>query len=201
MLPQIAAALLPYIAITTGLIVFHNAWAAIISYHACIVVVLALSKPAFGTRLIPKFSNLSLPLVFGMSGGVLLFLLWPLLSVPGNINSYLNSIGLTPSSWPWFILYYVSVNPFLEEYFWRGSLGSGDKHLLASDLMFAGYHGIVLAGKITVLWLAAALVILTFAAWYWRQISRESGGLIIPVLSHAAADASVIAAIYLLTRN
>jgi membrane protease YdiL (CAAX protease family) len=140
-----------------------------------------------------------LSVAIGACAGVVLYLLWPLLSVPPDIGVYIRSIGLTPSSWPVFIAYYVLVNPFLEEYFWRGCLGSKAKHPILNDFLFAGYHMIVLAGSIAVPWLAVVFLVLCVAAWYWRQISIITGGLLAAILSHLAADITVILAIFYLT--
>jgi hypothetical protein len=65
--------------------------------------------------------------------------------------------------------------------------------------MFAGYHILVLAGKVGAWWLVPAFAVLGGAGWYWRQISRVSGGLLAATLSHMAADLTVILAIYWMT--
>ncbi len=48
------------------------------------------------------------------------------------------------SSWPLFIAYFSLVNPFFEEYFWRGVLGSNSKKLYIGDAAYAGYHILIL---------------------------------------------------------
>jgi membrane protease YdiL (CAAX protease family) len=195
-------AFVPYLAVGLGLLVFHNAWAAILTYHAGILAVILFLKPGIPFRQKVQSSNrkwLMLSVAIGACGGVVLYLLWPLLSVPPDITVYIRSIGLTPVSWPFFIAYYVLVNPCLEEYFWRGCLGSKAKRPILNDFLFAGYHLVVLAGSLAVLWLPVVLLVLAGAAWYWRQISRITGGLLAAILSHMAADVTVILAIYYLT--
>lgn len=196
MFPGIVTVLLPYVAVSTGMFIFHNAWVAILSYHACIVAVMALSGRSFRFRPVLDINRLLMPLVFGLSGGVLMFFFWPTLSVSSN-QGFFDSIGITKAAWPLFMVYYVSVNPFLEECFWRGCLGSEKKGLVAVDPSFAGYHVILIAGKMNLFWVAITFVILTLASWYWRQLRRESKSLFVPVLSHAAADLSVIVVIYM----
>jgi|WetSurMetagenome_2_1015567.scaffolds.fasta_scaffold65572_3 hypothetical protein len=194
--------LLPYLAVGVGLLVFHNAWAAILTYHAGMAAVIFLSKPAVPVKNIIRNANykpLIMSVAIGAVGGVLLYLLWPLLSVPPDINTYMRSIGLTGAVWPYFIVYYVLVNPALEEYYWRGFLGSSAKHPVLNDLLFAGYHLVVLTGKISVPWLAVVFLVMCGAAWYWRQVSQFTGGLLAATLSHLAADITVILSIFVLT--
>jgi membrane protease YdiL (CAAX protease family) len=204
MLINLIYAFVPYLAVGLGLLVFHNAWAAILTYHAGILAVIFLSKPRIPFRKIVRSSNykwLMFSVAIGACGGAVLYLLWPLLSVRPDIAVYIRSIGLTPASWPVFIVYYVLVNPTLEEYYWRGYLGSKSKRPLLNDFLFAGYHLIVLGGNIAVPWLVVVFLVLGGAAWYWRQISRITGGLLTAILSHLAADITVIMAIYYLTSS
>ncbi len=192
----------PYLAVGVGLLVFHNAWAAILTYHAGMAAVIFFSKPVAPFKQIIQsatYKLLILSVAIGASGGVLLYLLWPLLSVPPDINIYMRSIGLTAEVWPYFVAYYVLVNPAFEEYYWRGYLGSTVKRPALNDFLFAGYHLIALAGNVDLLWLVVVFLVLCGAAWYWRQISRLTEGLLAATLSHMAADVTVILAIYSMT--
>jgi membrane protease YdiL (CAAX protease family) len=94
-----------------------------------------------------------------------------------------------------FIVYAIAVNPLLEESYWRGYLGSPAKNITVNDLLFAGYHLLVIGGNIGVIWLIAVFCGLTAAAWFWRQINRINGGLLLSVVFHIAADTSVFLAI------
>ncbi len=189
-------------AVGVGLLIFHNAWTAILVYHAAMVALISLSKPVVPLKQIVRSANyrmVILSVALGTGGGVLLYLLWPLLSVPPDINSYMRSIGLTTTIWPYFIVYYVMINPSLEEYYWRGLMGSSAKSPVLNDFLFAGYHLVVLAGNVSIIWLIIVFLFLCSAAWYWRQITRLSGGLLAATLSHMAADITIILAIYSLT--
>lgn len=202
MLIKLLYPFVPYVAVGLGLLIFHNAWVAILTYHAIMVTVMFLSKRTFPFKQVIRtnsFGSLIFPTAIGAGGGVLLYLLWPLLSVPLSIDAYLQRIGLTVTIWPYFIVYYVLVNPILEEYYWRGFLGSVAKRPIVYDFLFAGYHLIVLAGHVGIVWLVVAFLVLCIAAWYWRQISRTTGGLLTATLSHMAADITVILSIYFMT--
>ena len=194
--------LIPYITIGIGLLVFHNAWLAILGYHTGMIAVLSLSKTritikrAFqGNRYWISF----ITALAGAGGGILLYILWPLLSVPDNINSYIRSIGLNEQTWPVFLAYFILINPLIEEYYWRGYLAAGAKGVALNDLLFSGYHLIVLAGQMETIWLIAVFFVLTIGAWFWRQMNRLNGGLLASVISHITADVTVMLTIYYLS--
>jgi len=194
--------LIPYITVGLGLLVFHNAWLAILGYHAGIVAVTALSKPGVSLKQAYKsrrYRVLLMAALFGAGGGLLLNILWPLLSVPGDVDSYIRSIGLNEQTWPVFLAYFIVVNPLLEEYYWRSCLAGAGKGLELNDLLFSGYHLLVLAGQMTIIWLIVVFFALTMAAWLWRQMNRLNEGLLASTVSHITADITVILTIYTLT--
>ncbi len=199
LIKKILPPVVPYLTIGIGLLVFHNAWMAILGYHAGMVAVMALSKtgvPLKQAFQCKRYWVLFIAALFGAGGGLLLNILWPLLSVPGDINSYIRSIGLNELTWPVFLAYFIIVNPLIEEYYWRGYLAGSGRGLELNDLLFSGYHVIVLAGQMTTIWLVVVFFALTIAAWLWREMNRLNGGLLASVISHVAADIAVILTIY-----
>jgi hypothetical protein len=199
---RILAPLLPYITIGSGLLALHNAWVAILGYHLCMVIILFFSRTKIPFTQIHARSNYKILIVvsiLGGAGGFLLYLLWPLLAIPKDISLYLQNIGLTSSMWPYFLVYFILVNPWLEECYWRGYLGSNSQNITLNDLLFSGYHIIVLAGKIDIIWLVIIFFILSLGAWFWRQANRWNQGISASIISHIVADASVILTIYFLT--
>jgi hypothetical protein len=199
---RIWAPLVPYITIGIGLLILHNAWIAILSYHLAMAAILLFAGRRFSFRDVFKSSNYKIIIVTvipGLAGGFLLYILWPWLAIPGDINLYLQSIGLTSTMWPYFIAYFIVINPWIEEYYWRDYLGSNSKRLILNDLFFSGYHVLVLAAKIEVIWLITAFVILSMGAWFWRQAMRWNQGLMAAITSHIVADVSVILTIYFMT--
>jgi len=202
MLINLLCSAVPYLTIGLGLLIFRNAWVAILTYHLGIAAVIFFTRQVVPIKKIIRSSihkPLIFPVVIGVSGGVVLYLLWPLLSVLPDINTYLQSIGLTDITWPYFMVYYALVNPVFEEYYWRGYLGSNSKRPVLNDFFFSGYHVMVMAGKADVFWLIAVFLAICGVAWYWRQISRITGGLMTATLSHMAGDITVILSIYLRT--
>lgn len=194
----------PFIAVPVGLFVLHNAWIALLSYHFGMLAILFADRKRVPIKAIVKSRSYRFPLIMvlvGLAGGALLYLLWPFLNVPDGISQYLNNLGLRQSNWIFFFIYFVVVNPWLEELYWRGYLGSDARWPVINDLLFAGYHLVVLTGKMDVMWLPLVFVLLISGAWLWRQVNRWNGGLLSSVASHAAADFAVMLGVFILVFN
>jgi membrane protease YdiL (CAAX protease family) len=234
-----------------GLFWLHSTWAALLGFHAVIIISLLIHRPNIHHQ-INSFLNLpvvviaraffpkqSLPergdcfvprsdgavgsvektilrnhvpvallfksknikwiilnLLLCGSSGIILYFLWPILGIANDLPAQLQSLGLTSFTWPIFIAYFSLINPLIEEYFWRGFLGSDSKNLYISDPVYAGYHALVLWGKVHPFSIVFAVMLLTLIGWSWRQIAREDGGLFAPVLGHMAADFSITLCAY-----
>ncbi len=197
------APILPYLAVWAGGVLFKNAWFALIGFHVSILFVLVIAHPNIPINILfkskyPKWVIASV-LLCG-SGGIGLYFLWDIFGIANDLPAQLKSIGLNSSSWLVFIAYFSLVNPFLEEYFWRAYLGSAAKSLYISDLLYSGFHGLILINKVHPISLFFALTCLTFIGWLWRQIVRENGGLLAPILGHMAADFTILLTVYLIIK-
>ena len=193
------APVLPYLAVWAGLFLYKSAWAALIGFHLAILLMLAILRPDVPINILFKSNHptwIPLSLLFCSASGIGLYFLWPLFGMASNLPAQLQSIGLTSSSWPLFIAYFSLVNPFIEEYFWRGVLGTDSKGINVGDFLYAGYHALVLWGRLYPLSILLAVIVLTSAGWIWRQIAREDKGLLAPVLGHMAADFTILLAVY-----
>ncbi len=193
------APILPYLAIWAGLFLFKNAWLTLVGFHAAILIALAVARPSLPINILFKSKSAKWILVSALvcsTSGIGLYFLWGVFGIVPNLPMRLESIGLNSASWFAFIAYFSLVNPFIEEYFWRGFLGSDSKKLRVGDVIFAGYHALVLWGRVHPLSILFAVIILTSAGWIWRQISREDGGLLAAVLGHMVADFSILMVIY-----
>jgi len=195
--------ILPYIAVVAGVHLFNNAWLAMLGFHASILIMLAIVRPNIPVGVLfksksPKWILISV-LVCGTSG-IGLYLLWNMFAIVPDLPAQLGTMGLSSStSWLAFIAYFSLVNPLIEEYFWRGYLGSDSKKLYPGDAVYAGFHALVLWGKVHPLIILLALIILTSVGWFWRQISRKDEGLLAAVLGHMAADFSILFVVYLIS--
>lgn len=189
----------PYLAVGIGLFWFQNAWIALIVFHFAIVIALLLAKANIPVKNLFRSNQtrwLALCILLSGSSGISLYLFWKYFGVVPDLSARLEAYGLTKSNWPAFIAYFVLVNPFIEEYFWRGYLGSSTKRLFLSDFTYAGFHALVLIGKVRTSAIIYSLIVLILAGWFWRQIAREDQGLLAPVLGHMAADFTILVAVY-----
>ena len=183
--------ILPYLAIWAGLFIFKNAWVALVGFHIAILLALVVIRPntpvsnLFKSKY-PKWILFSV--LFCSTSGIGLFLLWDMFGIVPDLPAQLRSVGLNSSTWLGFIAYFSLVNPFIEEYFWRGVLGNDTKNLHIVDFVYAGYHALILWNRVHPLSILFAVAILISAGWLWRQISRLDEGLFAVVLGHAVAD-------------
>ncbi len=66
---KILAPAIPYIAIGVGLLLFHNAWLAIFSYHLGIILLVHFSVTGVPVRLVFRSRDYRLPVLAAMLGG------------------------------------------------------------------------------------------------------------------------------------
>jgi hypothetical protein len=196
------AVLVPYVAVILGLFLAHSAWAALLGYHVGMVLMLSLAGawPQVRPLLTPVPGRwMALMLLAGLLSGLGLYITWPSFGIVPNLGVMLSLLGLNAASWPLFIFYFVLVNPWLEECYWRGWLGDPSSLLLAGDAWFAGFHLLVLAPFVPWPSLIFAFIVLGATSWFWRQIVHHSNSLLPAGLFHLAADASIFIAIYVHT--
>jgi hypothetical protein len=182
------APILPYLAVWAGLFLFRSAWAALFGFHAAILMALALARPSLPIAVLfrsERFRWVAASVLFCLAGGAGLRLFWNMFGIVPDLPAQLDALGLNEPSWAGFIAYFSLVNPFIEEYFWRGVLDDGARGLRAVDFLYAGYHALILWGRVHFLSIIFSLTVLVFAGWFWRQISRLDKGLL-------AADFSIL---------
>lgn len=192
--------ILPYLAVAIGVFWFHHALAALLGFHIAIVLSVLLARSQVPVHILFKSKNMCwtiLNILLCGSSGISLYFLWSYFGVTEDLSGTVASFGLSSSTWLIFISYFVLVNPFFEEYFWRAYLGSPSRRLHPSDVLYAGFHGLILLGKMQPLAILFSLIVLTLAGWFWRQLARVDRGLLAPVLGHMAADFTILMAIYL----
>ena len=191
--------ILPYLAVGTGLLWIHNAFLALLSFHAAIVLSLLVARSPIPIKVLFQSKNIRwvvLNILLCASSGISLYFLWSYFGVIDDLPGQVAALGLTPSTWPIFITYFILVNPLIEEYFWRGYLGSPTRGVYPSDFLYAGFHGLVLMNKVQPGLILYSLGVLVLAGWFWRQLARADGGLLAPVLGHMAADFTILMAVY-----
>lgn len=192
-------ALLPYLAVTIGLFWIHHAFWALLSFHAAILLSLFLGKSTVPVRSLFQSRDVRwvvLSVLLCGSSGISLYFLWSYFGVVDDLPAQIEGYSLSGATWPLFIAYFVLVNPLLEEYFWRGYLGSPTRGLAPSDFLYAGFHALILMGKMQTGAVLYSLLVLVLAGWFWRQLARADQGLLAPALGHMAADFTILMAVY-----
>jgi membrane protease YdiL (CAAX protease family) len=191
---------LAYLAVYLGLFVFHSAWGALLGFHAAIIGSLLIARPRIPISVLFKNTNkkrIALSVLVCGSSGVALFFLWNVFGIATNLPAQVEALGLNSRTWIPFIVYFASVNPFIEEYFWRGYLGSRTENLHPADFVYSGFHALILIGRVHAASIGFAVMVLALAGWFWRQIAREDGGLLAPALGHMAADLTILLAVFM----
>lgn len=190
---------LPYLAVALGLFWFQHALWALIGFHIAIVASLLLARSSVPLKILFKSTDIRwviLSILLCGSSGLSLYYLWSFFGVIHDLPSQVESLGLTRSTWPLFIMYFVLINPLVEEYYWRGFLGSPTRGLYISDFLYAGFHALILWQKVHWSVVIYSLVVLVLAGWFWRQLARANGGLLASLLGHMAADFTILMAVY-----
>ncbi|MFT3890429.1 MAG: CPBP family intramembrane metalloprotease [Anaerolineales bacterium] len=191
-----------YLAVGLGLFLFHNAFSALMGFHIAIILSLLIAKPKVPLSILWKSTNIKwtlLSILLCGSSGVMLYFTWDRFGPVSDLHSQVKGFDLNSSTWIPFIVYFTLVNPFVEEYFWRGYLGSDTKSLHISDFLYSGFHGLILFGKVRPSSILLSLTLLVLVGWFWRQLYREDKGLLAPVLGHMAADFTILLAVYNMT--
>jgi ABC-type uncharacterized transport system permease subunit len=188
-----------YLAVGLGLFQFHSAWGALLGFHFAIIFSLFVARPNIPVKILFQSNNINW-IIFSIlicgSSGTALYFLWENFGFANDLSVQVESLGLNASNWVTFIAYFALVNPFIEEYFWRGYLGSTTKGLYVSDFVYSGFHALILMGKVRLGMILLALTMLSLAGWIWRQVARENDSLLASVLGHMAADFTILMAVY-----
>ena len=199
---KLLAALVPYIAVLIGMFAFHNAWLTILLYHLGVVAFLTYRKPeGLRRRMWAGIkSPMLLPgmLVCAMAAPVVYFM-WPSFAVSESIlPEWLAHYGLTGWAWLLLIPYFSLIHPIMEEVHWRGISPGRFVGICWQDLVFAGYHVLVLFQLIRWPWLILVFGILVGSSIFWRWTADRFGGYAPAILTHAAADAGVMVGVIFL---
>ena len=199
---QIASLAAPYLAVSAGMYLFHNAWVAFIAYHACIVTFLVVyRKPDlikklfcgwnwYVTAVLSVLSAMLILLAVGASQHVMLD--------STDLMKTLSGFGLGNTSFYIFAALFVSVHPVLEELFWRSFHWGPCGTYWPVDIIFSGYHILVLTFFITWQGLLLIFAIISLAALLWRFCGQKLNGLATILFAHIVADIAILTSTILL---
>lgn len=203
--PKLISVIVPYVAVLIGLYILKNAWITIGLYHLGITVFLiADDRNRLRKRVCTGWNPIMAAVGVVMSAMIfpIIFFFWGYMQLENMpLDSALANFGLYGTSWFFFMIYFSTMQPFLEELYWRGYLEDNHKYFSWTDFAFAGYHVFVLAFFIKLPWLILLFIVVSATAWGWRRTAHKFKGLAIPLLSHTATDVSIIAVVNLLAQQ
>ncbi len=181
-----------------GMAGLKSAWGALLGFHASLLPLVIINWRTVVPKLSAPIPNILLiPVaISGALAGIGLLMIWPYAGIRDEFSSRVSALGLSGAIWLPFIIYFTLINPWLEEAYWRGTFSTPSRYPALIDLLFAGYHLIILSLFVNGLWMAIAFVILALAGWGWRQVSRYTGSLLPAVLAHSVADFSILLVMY-----
>jgi len=201
---NLLAALVPYAAVLIGMYAFRSAWLAVLLYHLGILAFIAIRRPSCLKETLWSGARnpLTLPAVTicALAAPVVYFL-WPLFQPTETVlPEWMARYGLSGMAWLLLIPYFSIVHPILEEIHWRKIAPERFVWLCWQDLLFAGYHVVVLGQLVYWPWLFFVFGVLAGSSVFWRWAANRFGGYGLAVLTHAAADAGVVIGIYFLLK-
>lgn len=199
---RFSASLVPYVAVLVGMYLFQSAWLAVFLYHTGILIFLACRKPEGLWRRVWTGANspMVVPgILVGAMAAPVVYFMWPWFAASESIlPEWMQQYGLT--GWSWFLLmpYFSIIHPVLEEIHWRGISLPQSSGICWEDLLFAGYHVLVLFQLMYWPWLFLVFGVLVGSSVFWRSAHKRSGGCGLPILTHAVADIAVVVGVHLL---
>lgn len=197
---KIAGVMSPYLAVILGVFVFKNGIFAVLLYHLILLIcIVGLNRSKTVKLLISGFHRHIGPLIClgGLLPGAVIFFLWPYAKQQTvDIAQLMESVNLSSISFAVFALYSCLVNPFLEESFWRGCFKPKSWLPGPIDVLFAGYHAVVMIPVVKPIFVILSFLALAFVGWIFRIIYRFTGGLAIPLLTHIVADIAILWALW-----
>ncbi len=197
---RIAGIASPYLAVCFGLFVLKNGFVSVLMYHLTLLICsIEINKSKSLKLLASGFHRTLGPLMClgGLLPAAIIVWLWPIAKLDAvEITGLFEMIHLPKGPFMIFALYACLVNPLLEESFWRGCFSNQSRKPNYVDLLFAGYHALILAAVLKPAFVVAAFVALAGASWLFRNMYRLTGGLLIPLLAHLIADIAIFAAVW-----
>lgn len=179
----------PYIAVGVFWSIFHNAWLAILAYHAQILI--WSPRPFSGFSRLESEKTLIMALPFAAAGPILYFMLPT--ATHTDLSSWLAQHHLLRLPLVFMIPYFGLVHPVLEQAHWA----SLREDTPVAHLMFAGYHMLVLYSLFSTPWLVSCFVILATVSFIWRKMAKRSNSLLVPLTSHILANMGIIIAAWM----
>ncbi len=186
----------PYIAVALGLYLFENAFLSLLLYHVGMIIPIVLYRKNIEWKKLILFNRKWLAIiVVGICfiSGIVISSFWETVKIPSlDLLEKMTQYKLIGVSKILFLIYFSTVHPILEELYWRFVITPRSKLITLYELLFAGYHMLVVR-----LFVQAEYVIVTFVgliimARFWRFLRENLSENFLVFLSHLIADFSIM---------
>ena len=196
----VAWSLAPWFCLVTGMYYFHSILWSFFLYHGCCAIPAIIWKRHHWSEHLgrPTVRQLLIVAVAGLLFSAYTYYAYHLLGThifnrTGALAS-LNSRGFQPT---WLIpmsIYFVTVNPLIEELFWRGvvlnELSTRETKLFSTpvlwtNFLFAAWHVLVVRLFVAPLFMFVAVCVVLSVGLFLSWLYRHTNSLILPALWHA----------------
>ncbi len=196
--------LLSTCAIGGGLYFLHSGWMAILLYHSVLLCSLFVGKRRAPWAIIFRGFDVRavIVLVFLSFGtGWMFYEFIQALDPCGTyVLGQLSRTGFTCASLIPFLLYVSTINPVLEEFYWRQNYAGPGGWL--HDVFYALLHIPLFCffGKMTPVQLLIPVAGLVMAGALWRIVARRVNGLASSIIGHGSGDFAMLLAVLLMAK-
>lgn len=203
-LSPLITCLLSACVIGVGLFFLHNGWAAILLYHSVLLGSLIIGRRAEKPGIILRGFHIGaviglVLLSFGM--GWMFYEFIQHLDPHGTyVIKQLSRAGLTPLGVIPFLVYVSTINPALEEFYWRRNYATPGGWV--NDVFYALLHApmFIYFGRLTPVQAMLPVVGLILAGALWRAVARKVDGLASSIIGHGSGDFAMLLAIVLIVK-
>lgn len=195
----------PYLSVIIGIFLLRNGFLAVLFYHLVLLFVIVKTNKSNALRSLCRgFHPIWGPLM-GLGGlvpGIVILLLWPI-SKREHVDLFeiLTMLNLKDGFFILFAIYACLVNPFLEELFWRGCFKNPTLWPNIIDILFAGYHALVVIPILKAPFVFLIFLAMVCVGWLFRILYRFNRGLLIPLMTHIVADIAILFAVWKIIRQ
>jgi len=190
--------------IGVGLFLFHSAWAAILLYHSVLLCSLMFGNPVKTWAIIIRGFNPAavfflVLLSFGM-GWVFYEFIQQRDPQGVYVMKQLSRSGFTLTGLLPFLLYISTINPVLEEFYWRRNYSGS--HGWIHDVLYAVLHIPMFCFfvKLTPVQVMVPVIGLVMAGALWRAVARKVDGLASSIIGHGSGDFAMLLAVVLILK-
>jgi membrane protease YdiL (CAAX protease family) len=107
----------------------------------------------------------------------------------------LEKINVTKSTYLFVALAIILINPFLEEYFWRGFIYrsfEGYRFSFLTGILFALHHVMIISSWFNLWQFLLVTLFLSFVGIYFNHIYKKTGSIYSSLIIHTTADIIIV---------